>query len=415
MEMMGLAVLAAVAVLVALHMPVALSLILSGAIGLAVLGAGGQIPDQLWALLAAPDLAAVPLVLLLGNIAFHGGYATQLHDAAAVLLQGRRGGLALASILGCAGFAATSGSSVACAATMGRIAVPAMGQAEYDPRLAGSSVAIGSTLEALLPPSMLLILWALLTGTPLAQMFMGALLPAALSLAGMVATVLWWVQRDLEAGPAAQILQVPRGAAIRAAWPAPVLLAILLGGIGFGLLSPVAALGLCAGVMLALALGNGRLTGEALLSVLRDSILQAAITLLMLAGARLVLTAMDLSGLPGMLAVEAGALPLLAAVMLLGLACVVLGLLAEPALILILALPFALGIGAAHGPGPVWSGIVLIKLVEIALILPPLGLNAVVVATAARIHPQAVFAGLGRFLFLDLLVLTALVMFPALA
>jgi C4-dicarboxylate transporter, DctM subunit len=414
MEVTGLAVLAAVAVLVALHMPLALSLILPGAIGLVVLGAGGQIPDQLWALLAAPDLVAVPLVLFLGNLAFYGGYATQLHDAAAVLLQHRRGGLALAAILGCAGFAATSGSSVACAATMGRIAVPAMGQAGYDLRLAGSSVAIGSTLGALLPPSMLLILWSLLTGTPLAQMFMGALLPAALSLAGMVATVLWWVRRDLEAGPPAQILQVPRGAAIRAAWPAPVLLAILLGGIGFGLLSPAAALGLCAAVTLANALGNGRLTGETLLSVLRDTVLQAATTLLMLAGARLVLAALDLAGLPGMLAVDAGTVPLLAAVMVLGLACVVLGLLAEPALILILALPFALGIGAAHGLGPVWSGIVLIKLVEIALILPPLGLNAVIVATATRIWPQAVFAGLGRFLFLDLLVLTALAMFPAL-
>ena len=168
MDMTGFAALAATVGLIALRMPVALALMLAGGVGLALSGTWEQAWDQVAALLAAPDLMAVPLVLLLGNLAFHAGYSTQVHDAAAVLLQNRRGGLAVAAILGCAGFAAASGSSVACAATMSRIAVPGMAQAGYDPRLAGASVAMGSTLGALLPPSVLLILWALLTGTPVA-------------------------------------------------------------------------------------------------------------------------------------------------------------------------------------------------------------------------------------------------------
>lgn len=415
MDMTGFAALAAVIGLVALRMPVALALMLAGGTGLALSGAGDRAWDQVAALLAAPDLLAVPLVLLLGNLAFYAGFSTRVHDAAAVLLQHRRGGLAVAAILGCAGFAATSGSSVACAATMSRIAVPGMAQAGYDPRLAGASVAMGSTLGALLPPSMLLILWALLTGMPVAAMFLAALLPAVLSLAGMIAVVLWWVGRDPAAAPLPQPLPVTRGAALRAVWPAPVLFGILVGGIWSGQMSPAAALGACVALTLAVCILQHRLTPETLWSALRDTLVQGATILLILIAARLFLLFLDMTAIPAMLAQTAATMPRLASVLLLGLACAALGLLAEPVAMLVLTLPFALALGAAYGMTPVWSGIVLIKLVEIALILPPVGLNAVVVATAARDIPsRAVFAGLGRFLFLDLLVLSALALFPAL-
>ncbi len=413
MDMTGLAAIAAVIALLAARMPLALSLMLAGGTGLALLGAGGLTGDGVAAALAAPDLPLVPLVLLLGNLSFHAGFATRVHDAAAVLLQNRRGGLALAAILGCAGFAAGSGSSIACAATMSRIAVPPMLRAGHDPRLAGASVAMGSTLGALLPPSMLLILWGLLTGTPVAALFLVALLPAALSLAGMIAVVLWWIWRDPAAAPLPQPLAVARGAALRALWPAPAVFGIIVGGAVTGHLA--AALAVCAALTLALGLSTRRLAPEALWSALRETLVQAAVILLVLAGARLFLTALDLSGLPAALAQGAEGLPRLAAVASLGLACAALGLLAEPLAMLVLGLPFALAIGAAHGLDAVWSGILLIKLVEVALILPPLGLNAVVVATAVRAIPaRAVFAGLGRFLFLDLLVLAAIVLFPAL-
>lgn len=415
MDMTGFAALAATVGLIALRMPVALALMLAGGVGLALSGTWEQAWDQVAALLAAPDLMAVPLVLLLGNLAFHAGYSTQVHDAAAVLLQNRRGGLAVAAILGCAGFAATSGSSVACAATMSRIAVPGMAQAGYDPRLAGASVAMGSTLGALLPPSTLLILWALLTGTPVAAMFLSALLPAALSLAGMIAVVLWWVRQDPAAAPVPQPLPVTRSAALRAVWPALVMFAVLVGGVWSGGLSPAAALGVCVVLTLAVSILQHRLTPETLWSALRDTLVQAATILLILIAARIFLTFLDMTAVPAVLAQGAETLPRLVAVLVLGLACAALGLLAEPVAMLVLALPFALAIGAAYGLTPIWSGIVLIKLVEIALILPPLGLNAVVVAAAVRDIPvRLVNAGLGRFLFLDLLVLAALVLFPAL-
>lgn len=416
MGMTGLAAMVAVIALTALRMPIALSLMLAGLAGLALSGSLDQALDPLSGLLTAPDLALVPLVLFLGNVAFYAGFATRVHDAAAVILQGWRGGLALAAIGGCAGFSATAGSSLGCAATLSRIAVPDMLRAGYDPRLAGASVAMGGTLGALLPPSMLLIVWGLLSGTPVAAMFLAGLLPAVLSLAGMAAVVLWWVWHDPAAAPVPPPLAMGPGAAMQAVWPAPILFAILVGGIASGLLSPVAAVAICLGLTLGFGLIQHRLTPETLWAGLRDALRQTASILLILVAGRLFLLFMDITGLPAAVADWAAAtLPMPLAFALLGMACVALGLAVEPVAMLVLAMPFGLALATAWGLEAVWAGIVLVKLVEIALILPPLGLTVIVIGTAVgTVRPAAIFAGVGRFLFLDLLVLAALILFPAL-
>ncbi|MFC3167154.1 TRAP transporter large permease subunit [Paracoccus fontiphilus] len=412
----GLAAMAAVVLLTALHMPVALSLLLAGAAGLAWAGALDSAWGPLAGLLRTPDLLLVPLVLMLGNAAFYAGFATRVHDASAVILQRRRGGLAMAAILGCAGFAATSGSSVGCAATMSRIAMPAMLGAGYDPRLAGASVAMGSTLGALLPPSMLLIAWGLLSGTPVGAMFLAGLPAAVLSLAGMAAVVLWWVRHDAEAAPLPQPLAIAAGAALRAVWPAPVLFAILVGGIFFGLVTAPGAVAICLAATLAFGVIQQRLTAGTLWLALRESLRQAVSILLILFAARLFLTFLDVAGIPAMLADGAAGIPRPVAVLLLGLGCAVLGLLVEPLAMLVLALPFAMALAGAHGLGPVWAGIVLAKLAEVAMILPPAGLVVIVIDKAIRAVPaRTTFAGVERFLFPDLLVLAALVLFPGLA
>lgn len=414
--MTGLAAMAAMVLLTVLHMPVALSLLLTGAVGLAVTGTSGSAWGPIAGLLSSPDLPLVPLVLMLGNLAFYAGFATRVHDAAAVILQGRRGGLAVAAVLGCAGFAATSGSSVGCAATMSRIALPGMLRAGYDPRLAGASVAMGGTLGALLPPSMLLILWGLLTGTPGGAMFLAGLVPALVSLAGMIAVVLWWVRRDPGAAPLPQPLPIPPAEALRAVWSTPVLFAVIVGGIYLEVLTASSAIAICLAVTLALGLMQHRLTPGTLWLALRETLRQTAATLLILLAARLFLTFLEVTGTPAMLAGWLAGTPRLLAVALLGLACAALGLLVEPLAMLVLALPFAAAMAGAHGLGPVWAGIITVKLAEIAMILPPLGLIVIVIGrTVQGASPGATFAGVGRFLFVDLLVLAALVLFPALA
>ncbi|MCZ0960518.1 TRAP transporter large permease subunit [Paracoccus benzoatiresistens] len=415
--MAGLAAMAAAVLLTALRMPVALALMLAAGAGLAWSGSLDRAWPPVAALLSAPDLLLVPLVLMLGNTAFYAGFATRVHDAAAVILQERRGGLALAAIGGCAGFAATSGSSLGCAATMSRIAIPPMLRAGHDPGLAGASVAMGSTLGALLPPSMLLIVWGLLSGTPVGAMFLAGLLPALLSLAGMVAVVLWWVWRDPQAAPLPQPLAITPTAALRAVWPAPVLFAILVGGIHYGSLTPVAAVAICLALTLAFGLVQHRLTPEALWLALRETLEQTARIVLLLIAARLFLSFLDTTGIPASLADWAAeSLPRLAVLALLGLTCMALGLVAEPVAMLVLLMPFVLALAESWGLDAVWAGIVLVKLVEIALILPPYGLIVTVVATAIRTIPSGtILAGVARFLFADLLVLAALALFPALA
>ncbi|WP_347137610.1 TRAP transporter large permease subunit [Paracoccus sp. SSK6] len=415
MGMAGLAAMAAVVTLTALRMPVALALLLTGAARMARLGTLGEAWETVAGLLSSPDLLLVPLVLMLGNVAFYAGFATRAHDAAAVILQGRRGGLAMAAVLGCAAFSATSGSSVGSAATMSRIALPPMLAAGYDPRLAGASVAMGSTPGALLPPSMLLIAWGLLSGTPVGTMFLAGLLPAFLSLAGMVAVVLWWVRHDPQAGPLPQPLPIRPAEALRAVWLAPLLFAIIVGGLFWGLLTATAAVAVCLAATLAFGLIQHRLRPETLWIALRETLRQAAAILAVLIAARLFLVFLDAAGTPALLEDWMAAAPRLLAVLLLGLACALLSLLAEPVAMLVLALPFAGALARAHGLDPAWAGIVLVKLVETAMILPPLGLIVVIIGRTVRdVPPGAIFAGIGRFLFADLLVLAALVLFPGL-
>lgn len=415
MGMAGLAAIAAVVVLTAFRMPVALALLVAGGAGL--VWTGGL--DQAWAPVAGvlwkPDLWLVPLVLMLGNTAFHAGFSTRVHDAAAVMLQGRRGGLALAGALGSAGFAATSGSSLGCAATMARVAVPGMLAAGYDPRLAGGSVAMGSTLGALLPPSMPLILWALLSDIPAGTMFLAGLLPAALSLAGVTLVILWWVRRDEAAAPLPQPLDISRAAALHALWPAPVLFALLLGGVAWGGAGPLVAMALCLALTLGLGLAQHRLAPESLWSALRETLRQTLAILLLVLAARLFLAFLEQAGLPAMLADWTAPLPRLALLALLALACWGLALVIEPVPMLVLLLPVGAAMAQQWGQPQAWAGIALLKLAEVAMVLPPFGLIVMVVAATVRtMAPRTIFAGVARFLFVDLLVLAAIVLFPAL-
>lgn len=416
MGMTGLAAIVAVVALAALGMPVAVSLTVVGLAGLALTGGLGPAGGAVLGLLGNPDVVLVPLVLLLGNIAFYAGFATRVHDASVVMLQGRRGGLAAAAILGCAGFSAAAGASVGSAATLSRIAVPDMLRAGYDPRLAGASVAMGTTLGALLPPSMLLIVWGLLSDTPVGAMFLAGLGPALLSLTGMMAVLWWWTRHDPRAAPLPEPVAIRPAAALRAVWSAPVLFAILVGGIALGLLTAVWAVAICVALSMATGLIQHRLTPDSLWTALRDTLRQTATVLAILIAASLFTALLDGAGSADDAAgwIAANLSPLLA-IALLGLAGAAVGLAVEPPGILVLILPFALALGEAWGHDAVWSGIVAIRLVQIAMILPPVGLTVVVIATTVRtLSPGTIFAGVARFLFLDLLILAALVLFPAL-
>lgn len=420
----GLAALGLMLVLLALRLPAALAIAavalpaLLLADWLAPVDAVGVMVAGLRDLAGDPDLALLPLVVALGNLAFYSGVATRLYDAALVWLRPLPGGMAMASVIGCGGFSAISGSSLACASTMGRICVPEMLREGYDPRLATASVAVGGTLGALIPPSVLFILFGLLSATPVAPLFMAGLLPGLLSLAGMILVILWWAATEPEAAPRGRPATVSRWQAVLAAWPALLIFAVILGGIQSGWLSAVGAVSLAIALTLAFGLAARRLPPETLLQALRETLRQSAALAVILVAAKLLFALVALTGLAEALTlwVDRAGLSFVAVMLAVVVLHIALGMVLDPVAILVLTLPFMVPLADLYGMDLIWFGVVLVKLIEIGLITPPVGLNVFVVSNVARgTGVQPIFAGVSRFLFVDLLVLAALVLFPALS
>lgn len=362
----------------------------------------------------AVDLAIVPLVILLGNVAFYAGIATRIYDAAAIWLRPLRGGLAMAAVVGCGGFSAISGSSIACASTMGRICVPEMLRLGYDPRLATASVAVGGTLGSLIPPSVLFILFGIFTETSIARLFLAGVLPGLLSMAGMVAVVAWWVGQNPKDAPASTVDTASRIDAALAIWPALLLFAMIVGGILLGF-SATAAVTAC--VMLTLVIGfiQSRLTADVLWQAIRESLLQSAVILVIVVAAKMFFGFVILTGLPDAALgwAQDAALSYFVMIAVVIITYLILGMFLEPIAILILTLPFLLPLVEAYGMDPIWFGVIVVKLLEIGLITPPVGLNVFVIGNVTRdVGIDRIFAGVSRFLAIDVLVLLILILFP---
>lgn len=425
----GLTVFAALGVLLALRLEVVPVIVMVAIAGLIVTefmaghGSVQAITDS-WATLddlLRPDiLAMVFLFILLGNLAFYAGISRRIHDVAAIWLRGRPGGLALAAVLGCGGFSAISGSSVACAFTMGRICVPGMLRQGYDLRLASATVAVGGTLGALIPPSLLFVIYGILTGLPVPHLFIAGLLPGLLSLAGMVLTILWWVMESPQIAPAADGAgHRAKARALRMLGAPLALFAVLIGGLFSGLLDAVSAAGASVALVLLVGLAQGKLGLNTIGKALRESLEQALLMVALVIAARLLMnvariTGLDIAviGLTGDLGLSAfGVIVICAAIYLF------LGMFIEPMGVLVLTLPVMVPLGVAHGMDLIWLGVILVKLLEISLITPPVGLNALVI-TSTTGKPGvagAVYSGITRFLMVDLLVLVALILFPSLS
>lgn len=410
--------------LLALRFPVALSTLLVAifGIGLTGIGTGGvlqrleTIPGLLHENLRPESMAMLVLFVLLGNLAFYAGISTRIYDAARVWLRSMPGGLAIASVLGCGGFAALSGSSVSCASTMGRICLPEMQRQGYDPKLASASVAVGGTLGSLIPPSVLFIFYGLLTGQSVAALFVAGLLPGLLSLVGMIAVIGWWVHETPAAGPAPVEISTSLTQATIALWPPAALTIIILGGLFFGILSPFEAAAICVGLVLLIGLWQQRLTAELLWIVLKDSAIQGASLVFAVAAAVLFLAFMGQTGIAESMAegLRMSGMPALTVIAVAVAILLVMGMFIEPLGILIISLPILVPLMQSYGLDPVWFGVILVKLLEIALITPPVGLNVFVIGSVAHgISSEQVFGGVARFLLVDILVLAVLILFPA--
>lgn len=366
-------------------------------------------------------LSMIPLFIGLGHVAFHAGITTNLYGALRVLLGRLPGGLAMASVTGCGGFSAITGSSVACAAAMGRIAVPEMLRFGYAPRLAAGAVAAGGTLGSLIPPSLLFVIYAIFTEQSVNALFLAGVVPGLMSLAGYLLTILAWRRLRPADAPADATRFTPaeRRAALLGLWPAALLFAIIVGGIYLGVFTATEAAAVSLVTAVAIGFARRTLTLASLWEAGLETVRQTAMIFLVALAAKLFTAFVSLSRVtPRMLdALEAWAPSYLTVLLLVVLFYLVIGMFLDSIGILVLTLPFTVPIMSAYGADLIWFGVIVVKLLEIGLITPPIGLNIFVIkgVTPPGVTLGAVFAGASAFLVLDLVVLALLVALPALS
>jgi len=419
----GVIGMAALLVLLFARMPIGIAMALVGAAGVAALNS----PDAALRILgsfpyshaAVQAFAVIPLFVLMGNFAAVSGMGRDLYSAAYAWLGHRRGGLASATILACAGFAALSGSSVASAVTMGRVCLPEMRRYAYDPRLATGVVAAGGTLGILIPPSTVLVVYALLTEESIGRLFLAGFLPGILLTALFVLTVMLLCALRPQLGPPGERLPLRgRVAALGGAGPFLAVVAATIGGIYAGIFTVNEAAAVGALLTMAHALWRRALTWAALRDALLQTVRTTAMVFLILIGAHIFSPFLALSRIPIDLAsaLTAWALPALAVLAVLLVAYLVLGMFLEGFAMMVLTVPIVFPIVTALDIHPIWFGIFMVIVLEMGLISPPVGINVFVVKGVAEDVPMGkVFAGIMPFWFAMVLCVALLIAFPQIA
>ncbi len=472
----GLIGLAALFLLLALRMPVAVAMIVVGVGGITVLNswsaALSTLVRETFVLASFNELSVIPLFVLMGNLATVSGMSRDLYDAAYAWVGRFRGGLASATVVGCAGFAALSGSSVASAVTMGRVSLPEMRRHNYDPRLATGAVAAGGTLGILIPPSTGFVIYAVLTEESIGRLFIAGVLPGLLLVSLFVVTIVLlttWrpalgparrgdgtperylsrrrlrasavaalagaglIALSLAAAPALLIaalvlsLVALLGAAISSAeqlqallraLPIVAIIVITLGGIYLGWFTPVEAAGIGAFLTMIVAAWRRALDLATVRQVLLQSVGTTAMAFLILIGAHIFSPFLALSQIPqvlgeALLGLEIGRHGVLAIILA---AYIVLGMFLEGFAMLVLTLPIVFPLIVELGFDPIWFGVVVVIILEMGLISPPVGINVFVVKSIAEDVPmRTIFAGILPFWLAMGICLVILILFPAIA
>ncbi|MGD9944183.1 MAG: TRAP transporter large permease, partial [Burkholderiaceae bacterium] len=244
------------------------------------------------------DLSVVPMFVLMGNLVNHARMSHQLYEAAHSFVGHRRGGLALATILSCGGFSAISGSSVATAATMAKVAIPSMRRFGYSPDFAAATVAAGGTLGILIPPSVVMVVYGILSRTDIGELFVAGILPGALAIVLYLVAIEWTVRRNPAVGPAGpRSTAAQRLALLRPVWPVALLFIALIGGLYAKVFTPTEGAGIGAFGALLLALGKRTLTLSSLLRVFAETVRTSAVMFAILIGGLMFANFVNLAGL----------------------------------------------------------------------------------------------------------------------
>jgi tripartite ATP-independent transporter DctM subunit len=420
--------LAAVLLLVFLRMPIAIAMGFVGFVGYSEIRGVRASISMVGRLIIDTSqdygLSVVPLFILMGLFVNKGGLSRELYQVSYAFMGHLRGGLAMATIVACAGFSAICGSSLATAATMSKVAMPQMRKYNYADSLSTASIAAGGTLGILIPPSVILVIYGLLTETSIGKLFIAGIVPGLLGVALYLVAVRFTILRDPTAGPAGERTNwAGRLKALREVWAVLLLFFVVIGGL-YGILdiwplnltfSPTEAAGMGAAGAFLIALSRGTLNFTGTLEVLIETVQTAASLFVVLIGAWVFSNFVNLAGLPeGLRAFvsSTGMSPMMVMVLIL-LVYVLLGCVFESLSMLLLTVPIFFPLVTSLGFDPVWFGIIVVVVTEISLITPPVGLNVFVLkGVVGDVSTATIFRGVTPFWIVDIIRLALLVLVP---
>jgi C4-dicarboxylate transporter, DctM subunit len=425
----GLWMFAATLLLIALRMPVAVTMLLVGGVGYAAINGASPLLNTLKTMTFSKfsnyTLSVIPLFLLMGEFATKGGMNAKLFRAARAWFGHWRGGLAVATIGGCAAFGAICGSSIATAATMSQVAGPEMRKYGYSPALATGTLAAGGTLGILIPPSVILVIYAVYTEQSIGALFVAAVIPGLIAVVQYMLVVHLYARFVPGAAPAAtRAAWEERFEASRGVWPVLLVFLLVVIGIYRGWFSATEAAGVGAFATLVLAVWLGGMRWQGLRQSLLSTAETTAMMYLIMLSAELFSAGLASSQMPAELAqkvagLQAPPLMIMAAILVIYL---ILGCFMESLAMVLLTLPvfvplvLALDFGMSPGATLVWFGILVLVAVEVGMISPPFGLNLFLINAMAKDVPmRETYKGVMGFCVMDAIRLGIIVLIPATA
>ena len=417
----GLLGFAAMFALMALRVPIALAMGLVGMAGLGLMrswpaamsSVAGEFVD-----VGSYTLSVVPLFVLMGNFVTRAGMSRDLYQAAYAFIGHLRGGLAMSTIAACAGFGAICGSSIATTATMARVAMPEMQRFHYAPALAAGSICAGATLGILIPPSVILVIYGIMTEQSIGALFAAGIVPGLIATGFYLAAAMAITARHPHYGPPGDRTPWPqRWAALRKVWSVLLLFALVMGGIYGGIFTPTEAAGVGATGGFLFALARGTLPFKALVHVLVESARTTAMLFTIVIGAAIFANFLNFTTMPQDLKDFVAAFNVNPTLVIVAICLiyVVLGTAMETLSMILLTVPIFFPLVQSLGFDPIWFGVLIVCVAEISMITPPVGMNIFVLSSVVPdVRTSDIWRGVLPFVVADVLRMLVLIAFPML-
>lgn len=364
-------------------------------------------------------LSVIPLFILMGNLVTRSGLSSELYKASYSFLGHLKGGLSLATVVACGAFSAICGSSLATAATMAKVSMPPMREYGYSDSLATASIAAGGTLGILIPPSVILVIYGIMTEQSIRELFAAGFIPGLLGIILYMGAVSWTVWRDPTAGPRGEKMSgTDRLNALKGVWGTVILFSVVMGGIYGGIFTPTEAAGIGAAGAFIIALTRKSLTFKSLFGVLSETAQTTSSLFVVVIGALIFSNFINRAGLPDELLkiiTSYDMSPMMVIFVILGI-YIILGAVFESLSMLLLTVPIFYPVVESLGFDLVWFGIVVVVVTEISLITPPVGLNVFVLSGVLKdVNTGTIFKGVTPFWVADIIRLLLITLIPAIA